>query len=37
MFGSGVRMSHGCINLPLGSAAWLYAWAPIGTPVTVTW
>jgi lipoprotein-anchoring transpeptidase ErfK/SrfK len=37
MFGSGVRMSHGCINLPLNSAAWLYGWAPPGTPVQVTY
>lgn len=37
MFGSGVRMSHGCINLPLGAASWLYSWAPMGTPVTVRW
>lgn len=36
-FGSGVRRSHGCINLPLGAAAWLYEWAPMGTPVTVRW
>lgn len=36
-FGSGVRRSHGCINLPLKSAAWLYDWAPAGTPVTVQW
>ena len=35
MFGTGVRMSHGCINLPLDAAAWLYDWADIGTPVTV--
>lgn len=34
-FGSGVRLSHGCINLPLASAAWLYDWAPVGTPVVV--
>jgi lipoprotein-anchoring transpeptidase ErfK/SrfK len=37
MFGTGVRMSHGCINLPLDSAAWLYGWAPAGTPVFVTY
>ncbi len=37
MFGTGVRMSHGCINLPLDSAAWLYNWAPVGTPVQVTY
>lgn len=36
-FGTGVRMSHGCINLPLNSAAWLYTWAPIGTPVQVVY
>lgn len=36
-FGSGVRRSHGCVNLPLDSAAWLFAWAPMGTPVTVRW
>jgi lipoprotein-anchoring transpeptidase ErfK/SrfK len=29
------RMSHGCINVPLGAAAWLYKWAPGGTPVQV--
>jgi lipoprotein-anchoring transpeptidase ErfK/SrfK len=37
LFGSGVRISHGCINLPLDAAAWLYDWAPIGTPVRVTY
>lgn len=36
-FGTGIRRSHGCINLPLGSAEWLYSWAPMGTPVTVRW
>jgi lipoprotein-anchoring transpeptidase ErfK/SrfK len=36
-FGTGVRRSHGCINLPLKAAAWLYAWAPMGTTVTVRW
>lgn len=34
-FGTGVRMSHGCINLPLDSAAWLYNWTPMGTTVYV--
>ena len=34
-FGNGIRHSHGCINLPLGMAAKLYAWTPIGTPVWV--
>ena len=31
----GQRMSHGCINLPLAVAAFLYGWAPLGTPVNV--
>ena len=31
----GQRMSHGCINLPLDVAAFLYEWAPLGTAVTV--
>lgn len=34
-FGSGVRLSHGCVNLPLDVAALLYDWAPLGTPVYV--
>jgi lipoprotein-anchoring transpeptidase ErfK/SrfK len=29
--------SHGCINLPTATAAWIYNWAPIGTAVTVEW
>lgn len=29
----GNRMSHGCINLPLDVASFLYGWAPIGTQV----
>lgn len=32
----GQRMSHGCINLPLDVAAFLYEWAPLGTAVTVS-
>ncbi len=31
----GTPMSHGCVNVPLDIAAFLYAWAPIGTAVTV--
>ncbi len=27
----GAPMSHGCVNLPLAVAAWLYDWAPVGT------
>lgn len=36
-FGTGARLSHGCVNLPLRSAAWIYQWAPVGTPVRVTY
>lgn len=32
----GNAMSHGCINLPLPVAEFLFGWAPIGTPVTVS-
>ncbi|MEA2595048.1 MAG: hypothetical protein QOF01_1517 [Thermomicrobiales bacterium] len=31
----GYRMSHGCINLPLDMAHFLYGWAPLGTMVRV--
>ena len=31
----GHRMSHGCVNMPLGAAEFTYAWAPIGTEVWV--
>jgi hypothetical protein len=31
----GNRMSHGCINLPLDMAHFLYGWAPLGTMVWV--
>jgi lipoprotein-anchoring transpeptidase ErfK/SrfK len=31
----GQPMSHGCVNLPTGKAAWLFEWAPRGTPVVV--
>jgi len=33
----GTPMSHGCVNLTRGDAAWLYSWAPIGTLVVVHW
>ena len=33
----GQPMSHGCINLPLGDAAWVYNFASIGTPVVIHW
>ncbi len=31
----GTPMSHGCVNLPMDVAEWMYGWAPIGTPVTI--
>lgn len=31
----GRPMSHGCINLPTGKAAWLYRWAGSGTTVVI--
>ena len=31
----GNKMSHGCVNLPLDVADFLYQWAPLGTAVTV--
>ena len=33
----GRPMSHGCINLTRGDAAWLYGWAPVGTLVVIHW
>ncbi|MBX3071479.1 MAG: L,D-transpeptidase [Thermomicrobiales bacterium] len=33
----GAVMSHGCVNLPLDVAAWMYDWAPIGTKVVIHW
>ena len=29
----GTPMSHGCVNLTLADAKWLYEWAPMGTQV----
>ncbi len=34
-FGTGARLSHGCVNLPLEAARLLFEWAPVGTQVTV--
>jgi lipoprotein-anchoring transpeptidase ErfK/SrfK len=31
----GQRVSHGCVNLPLDAAAWMYAWTPMGTTVWI--
>jgi lipoprotein-anchoring transpeptidase ErfK/SrfK len=33
----GRPMSHGCVNMRTGDAAWVYNWAPIGTPVVTHW
>jgi L,D-transpeptidase catalytic domain len=35
--GSGVRMSHGCINLRIDDAEWLYRWADLGTTVQISY
>lgn len=32
---NGDKASHGCIELTLGSAKWLYDWAPVKTTLTV--
>src|ERR687890_304955 len=31
----GAPMSHGCVNLPMDVAAWMYGWADVGTAVSV--
>ena len=31
----GAVMSHGCINLPVDVAAWIYDWAPMGMRVVI--
>lgn len=31
----GTPMSHGCINLPMHVAAWMYDWAPVGLRVEI--
>lgn len=31
----GYSGSHGCVNMSVGEAAWLYSWAPYGTRVVV--
>lgn len=30
-----INSSHGCVGLPVSDSAWIYNWAPIGTPVIV--
>jgi len=34
-FGTGFRLSHGCINLRMDDAQWLYQWAAVGTTVKI--
>jgi lipoprotein-anchoring transpeptidase ErfK/SrfK len=29
--------SHGCVHAPTTVMAWAYTWAPVGTPVDVTY
>jgi len=33
----GHPMSHGCINMTIPDAHWLYNWAPKGTLVVIHW
>ena len=30
---SGEGGSHGCVNMPVSEAKWVYDWAPVGTTV----
>ena len=34
-WGTGFRLSHGCINLNIDDAQWLYEWADVGTQVDI--
>lgn len=34
-WGTGFRLSHGCVNLNIDDAQWLYEWADIGTQVNI--
>lgn len=31
----GTPVSHGCINLPVDNAQWLFDWTKIGTPIVI--
>jgi hypothetical protein len=31
----GAVMSHGCVNVPMGTSTWLYNWASVGTRVEI--
>ncbi|GEK87009.1 L,D-transpeptidase family protein [Microbacterium aerolatum] len=33
----GQQMSHGCVNMPVWQAEYVYNWAPVGTEVSVHW
>ncbi|WP_228479739.1 L,D-transpeptidase family protein [Microbacterium abyssi] len=33
----GTQMSHGCVNMPVWQAEYVYNWAPVGTEVSVHW
>jgi lipoprotein-anchoring transpeptidase ErfK/SrfK len=33
----GEFITHGCVNVPVDQAEWLYNWAYIGSPVVVHW
>lgn len=33
----GYPMSNGCVNMRTADAAWLYNWAPNGTPIWIHW
>lgn len=30
-----LKASHGCVELPLSSVAWIYNWAPVGTTLVI--
>lgn len=33
----GQQMSHGCVNMPVSAAKYIYDWAPVGTAISVHW
>jgi lipoprotein-anchoring transpeptidase ErfK/SrfK len=33
----GAPASRGCVTLASAAAAWLYAWADVGTPIVIRW
>lgn len=30
-----INSSHGCVGIPVSDGAWIYSWAPVGTPVII--